>query len=515
MKTFISFQVTMVSMCSTKKTDKTLTNFHELHLTEKNVFLKEFRNEVATKIQNSDKQGSTFSDAISSLKINAQSAHDALEDPVTRLLMESGQKFDLFILGWTYNDFLLGIAAHFKCPSIVFHTVATTKSIRDFVASPTAVQNNQASAIVHRQTEITFFKRISFLWEHAVEFVMMEFYNCFVLRPYYNQHFPATKNYPSFRDVKRNVSLVFVGHHFSQGAIRPTVPNLIEIGGIQIKTEPDPLPPTIEEFLRNATDGAILFSLGTNVNSVDFASEKLEAILRVFSRLSQKVIWKWDGDVLPRNKSDNVLMAKWLPQDDILAHPNIRLFISHCGLGGVTEALFHGVPILGIPFIYDQHMNANKIAEEGWSIHLPYDNITTDSFSTAVNAMLFNQSYTTKVKELSKLYRDRPQSALDTAIYWTEYVIRHRGASHLQTPQVQMNFIQRNSLDVVAFLVLLVFFGYKAIKFLLLRISPAKLIIILALFIYVDKVYNFLAVDIIVSAMPLQENVDQTLYYVN
>lgn len=492
----------MVSMCSTKKTNETIPNFHEYHLTEKNVLLKEFRNEVATKIKNSDRQGSTFSDAISSLKINALSAHEALEDPVTRLLLTSGQKFDLFILGWTYNDFLLGIAAHFQCPSIVLHTVATTKSIRDFVASPSAVQNNQAWAIVHRQTEITFLKRISFLWEHIVEFFMIEFYNQFVLRPYYNQHFPSAKNYPTFREAKRNVSLVFVGHHFSQGAIRPNVPNLIEIGGIQIKKESDPLPPVIEEFLRNTDDhGAILFSLGTNVNSADFASEKLSAILRVFSRLNQKVIWKWDGDVIPRNKSDNVLMVKWVPQDDLLAHPNIRLFISHCGLGGVTEALYHGVPILGIPFIYDQHMNANKIAEEGWSIHLPYDNITAHTFSKAVNEMLFNRTYEIKVKELSKLYRDRPQSALDTAIYWTEYVIRHRGAPHMQTPQVQMNFIQRNSLDIVALLILSILFGYKAVKMLLLRVSASKLIIILGLFIYVDRVFQFIAVDIIVSAM--------------
>lgn len=488
-------------MCSTKSTGIATPNFHELHLTDKNVFLKNFRTEVSSKIKNADRQGSTLSDAVSSLKINAQSAHDALEDPVTKFLLASGQTFDLFILGWTYNDFLLGIAAHFKCPSIVFHTVATTKTIRDFVASPTAIENNQASAIVHRRTEITLRKRLSFWWEHIVEFFMMEVYDHFVLRPYYNQHFPAEDNYPSYRDVKRNVSLVFVGHHFSQGAIRPNVPNLIEIGGIQIKNQPDPLPPMFDEFLRNATDhGAILFSLGTNVNSTDFSSEKLEAILQVFARLQQKVIWKWEGDEIPRNKSDNVLMVKWMPQDDILAHPNVRLFISHCGLGGVTEALFHGVPILGIPFIYDQHMNANKIAEEGWSIHLPYDNITTESFSSAVNSMLLNPMYSTRVKELSKLYRDRPQTALDTAIYWTEYVLRHSGAPHIQTPQVQMTFIERNSLDIAALLVLLIILGYKTIRFLLLRMSASKLVIILGLFLYVDRVYDFIAVDIIVSA---------------
>lgn len=491
----------MVSLCSLKENNEAIPNYHHLRLKDTNVHLKNFRNEVRNKIQNSNKQSSKFSDAIKGIEINTQSAHDALEDPVTKDLLESGQRFDLFILGWTYNDFLLGIAAHFKCPSIVFHTVASTKTVRDFVGSPAAVQSNYASAIVHGQTEITYLRRILFFFEHAIEFAMVHFYNYFVLRPYYNQHFPATKNYPSFSDVKRNVSLVFVGHHFSQGAIRPSVPNLIEIGGIQIKNEPDSLPQKIKEFLKNTNDhGVILFSLGTNINSADFAWEKLSPILHVFSTLKQKVIWKWDGDEIPSNKPENVLMEKWVPQDDLLAHPNIRLFISHCGLGSVTEAIFHGVPILGIPFIYDQHINAIKIAEEGWALHLPYDNITVDSFSTAVKEMLSNRQYALKVKQLSAVYRDRPQTALETAIYWTEYVIRHRGAPHMQIPLVHMNFIQQNSLDVIAFFGLVIFLGYKIFTNLLRRVSPSKLFIIFVLFFYIDRVFDFVAIDIIVNA---------------
>lgn len=495
----------MASMCSVKNRTNTLPNYHEIHLTEKNVFLDEYRNEVASNMKNSDEKA--YLNVIRSLKINAESSHKALEDPETQLLLSSGQTFDLFILGWQHNDFLLGIAAHFKCPSIVFYTMGTTKTIRDFVASPSSVQNNRVSAIVHRKAELTFAKRLSYMWEHVIEFLLLEFYDYFVFPSYYEQHFPSSSHYPSYREVKQNVSLVFTCHHFSQGALRPTVPNLIEVGGIHIKKKPDPLPPAIYEFLRNTNDyGVILFSLGTNVNSADFASEKVDAILRVFAGMRQKVIWKWESNDIPQSKSDNVLMTKWVPQEDILAHPNMRLFISHCGLGGVTEALFHGVPILGIPFIYDQHVNAINIADEGWSIHLPYDSITIESFSLAVNEMLSNQSYTIRVKELSKLYRDRPQTALDTAIYWTEYVMRHRGAAHLQMPQVKMNFIQRHSLDVVAFFVFIVFFVYKGIRLLISRIPASQLIMVAGLLIYVDRIYDFMAVDIIVGATSFRES---------
>jgi len=44
-------------------------------------------------------------------------------------------------------------------------------------------------------------------------------------------------------------------------------------------------------------------------------------------------------------------------------------------------------------------------------------------------------------------------SPLDTAVYWTEYVIRHKGAAHLKTVAVDMPWYQYLLLDVLAFLV--------------------------------------------------------------
>ena len=64
----------------------------------------------------------------------------------------------------------------------------------------------------------------------------------------------------------------------------------------------------------------------------------------------------------------------------------------------------------------------------------------------------FSFRYSNTVKKISELYRDRPATAMETAVYWTEYVIRHRGAKHMRYPAADLNFFQYYSLDVFAFL---------------------------------------------------------------
>ena len=44
---------------------------------------------------------------------------------------------------------------------------------------------------------------------------------------------------------------------------------------------------------------------------------KRNAFLGAFSKLKQRVLWKWESDTLPGQPS-NVKLGKWLPQSDIL-----------------------------------------------------------------------------------------------------------------------------------------------------------------------------------------------------
>lgn len=54
---------------------------------------------------------------------------------------------------------------------------------------------------------------------------------------------------------------------------------------------------------------------------------------------------------------------------------------------------------------------------------------------------------------MSSVFHDRPMSAIDTAVYWVEYVIRHKGAHHLRSPAVDLKWYQYYLLDVFAFFI--------------------------------------------------------------
>lgn len=58
--------------------------------------------------------------------------------------------------------------------------------------------------------------------------------------------------------------------------------------------------------------------------------------------------------------------------------------------------------------------------------------------------------YKNNMQRLSELHRDRPLSALDTAVFWVEFVMKHGGARHLRLASRDLNWVQYHSLDVAA-----------------------------------------------------------------
>ena len=61
------------------------------------------------------------------------------------------------------------------------------------------------------------------------------------------------------------------------------------------------------------------------------------------------------------------LIVTWSPQLEVLAHPAVGCFVTHCGWNSTTEALSAGVPMVAMPQWSDQPMNA-KYIEDVWRV---------------------------------------------------------------------------------------------------------------------------------------------------
>ncbi|XP_017056581.2 UDP-glycosyltransferase UGT5 [Drosophila ficusphila] len=391
----------------------------------------------------------TMKSIFSSLSLLIDKQVDVLEDKrFQELYLNKGNKFDVVFVGFFFNTYQVALGARFNCPVIASWPGPPMIMVNEVLGNPELLSVPQSHISVAPGKAMDFKQRVQnfvgTLGFNALGLFLHHKYNRF-----YDRLWGKDKSMPSFEEAQRNVSLAFCnGHGISEGPIRPNVPGIIEIGGIQVKGKADPLPEDIKEFLDKGKHGAILFSLGSNLKGEHIQPEVVETIFKGLSSVKQQVIWKWDDLKNIPGKSENILYKKWLPQDDILAHPKIKLFITHAGKGGVAEAQYHGVPMLALPVFADQPGNADKLVESGYGLQLALTSLEVDEFKAAIKEIIENPKFAQKLKAFSKLYRDRPMTAQESVVYWTEYVIRHHGAAHMQSPLVHMNFIASNNLDV-------------------------------------------------------------------
>ena len=57
----------------------------------------------------------------------------------------------------------------------------------------------------------------------------------------------------------------------------------------------------------------------------------------------------------------------WLPQNELLAHDDIKAFVSHVGHNSLCEAAYHGVPVVAFP-LFAEHATAKKAANFGFGL---------------------------------------------------------------------------------------------------------------------------------------------------
>ncbi|XP_014345483.1 2-hydroxyacylsphingosine 1-beta-galactosyltransferase [Latimeria chalumnae] len=231
---------------------------------------------------------------------------------------------------------------------------------------------------------------------------------------------------------------------------RPTLPNVVYVGGILTKP-PNPLPEDFQSWTDDAENGFVLVSFGAGVKylSEDIAHKLAGAL----ARLPQNVIWKFSG-TKPKNLGNNTKLVEWLPQNDLLGHSNIKVFLSHGGLNGIYEAMYHGVPVVGIPLFGDHYDTMTRVQAKGMGILLEWKKMTEDNLYEAMVKVIKDSSFRQRAQQLSEIHKDQPGHPVSRTIYWIDYILRHSGAEHLRASVYNIPLYQYFLLDVVVVTVL-------------------------------------------------------------
>uniref|UniRef100_A0A2H1X1Y8 SFRICE_017750 n=1 Tax=Spodoptera frugiperda TaxID=7108 RepID=A0A2H1X1Y8_SPOFR len=374
---------------------------------------------------------------------------------VQKLMKDPQQKFDVIIVEYIFTDVFSALSAIYQCPFIWFSTIGPHWMVLNLVHGPLNPAYN-TDFLQARVPPFQFLGRVEELWtqlkglyRHKFDFYYEE------ERIYQNRIVPILqeqgKPVLDFNVIKYNASLLLGNSQVALGDAVPLPPNYKHIGGFHIDEEVKPLPENLQKIMDEAEHGVIYFSMGSNLKSKTMPNELKKGLLEVFGSLKQTVLWKFEENLLNRPK--NVHILQWAPQQSILAHPNLVLFVTHGGLLSLTEAVHFGVPVIAIPVFSDQFLNANQAQHKGIGeqIDLSY-NLDKDLKVTLDKVLDDLPKYTARAKEVSAAYRDNPIKPGQELNFWVEHVVRTRGAPHLRSVALQVPLYQQAYLDLLAVL---------------------------------------------------------------
>ncbi|XP_018569262.1 UDP-glucuronosyltransferase 2B7 [Anoplophora glabripennis] len=384
-----------------------------------------------------------FSCLICSHSYHSKGFHTLLNYP-------SDFKFDLIIIDMSMSACFYPFIQKFKYPP----TIGTTA----FLLPPhlSGVFGNELHPSYIPFYHLQFTEDMSF-FERVVNYVVT--YANYLTETYLKNELEklARETFPdmnSMQTLERHISLLLCNLNFVVNQPQSVTSNIIPVGGLHIKPSKK-LPTDLQTIMDDAKDGVILFCLGTNARSDKLGTGIIQSLLKAFGQLKQTVIWKFESGL--ENVPKNVVIRQWLPQGSILSHPNTRLFISHGGALSTQEAAYFGIPVIGMPFFIDQRITVNDIVKRKLGLRMDSQSVTTQLVLDNVNEILKNPTYSNNMKEISKRMRDQQNTPLETAVFWSEYAMRHNGTNFLSPRSRDMSFFVASSTDVQLFLLFLLF----------------------------------------------------------
>ncbi|XP_065896630.1 UDP-glucuronosyltransferase 2B31-like [Dysidea avara] len=237
-----------------------------------------------------------------------------------------------------------------------------------------------------------------------------------------------------------------------------------------LMSSPPPIDEEMSGWLNTKEKKSVVYiSMGTTAFiSVKMAKALVEGILPT----RYDVVWslrKSNHDVLKEFtlEKKRFCISSWVPQQSLLEHPAVAIAILHCGMNGLQETLFHGIPVICIPYAFDQYELATRLNSFGAGIGLTRTNISAQIITNAVTSISESKEYFKQARKIRKMHMFA--GGVKTAANLVEFY-SDIGYNHLVPAYIKYgwSWVQYYNFDVYCLLLildcLLIYCSYKLVK---------------------------------------------------
>uniref|UniRef100_A0A0N5B5A4 glucuronosyltransferase n=1 Tax=Strongyloides papillosus TaxID=174720 RepID=A0A0N5B5A4_STREA len=249
----------------------------------------------------------------------------------------------------------------------------------------------------------------------------------------------------------------------------PKAPKMIEISGLGI-----PKHKSLDEYwdnIMNLRKNTILISFGSFAKSSKMPKEMKQSIMETIKKFPDTTfIWKYETPEDGFGKNiENLILNKWVPQNDLLNDKRLSLFISHGGINSCNEIAYAGIKALLVPIFGDQFRNAKLVEKRNIGKVMEKKKLSDPkAFESMIRELLTNEDYTKNAKRTSNLLKNSPLHSVELLTKVVEFTAEFGPFPDLDMASRNMSIIEYYNLDIVvpilAFLLLCVVLFYYCVS---------------------------------------------------
>ncbi|XP_055384252.1 UDP-glycosyltransferase UGT5 [Condylostylus longicornis] len=380
---------------------------------------------------------------------------------IKELITNSENKFDVIIGDIFLGDAYLGFTYRFQCPLVIISPTGNNRWIDEMIGNPITAARNPSNFLPLTE-EMNFFERTQNTLMSIFEKFSYNFFHIMYQEKIYQKCFKdKEKKIPALKTLIDNIDLVLLNSNPVTQQPNAFLPHVKEVGGAHInhyQGKEIRLPNDVLNFIEESFNDVIYINIGGNSNTSELPEEKFKELLKLINELEKmnlRIILRWEN-FKTSIKSNNLYVKYWLPQQEILAHSKVKLFITTGGSMSIMEAVFYEKLIICIPILPQHEVNIKRIKSQGYGAIIEnYEHLNAASILSKIKNLINNETYYENNKKISQKFKNVPNNPMNLSTYLIELLIKEKRFDYLKSSYyIQMNFIQKELIDVMLIILL-------------------------------------------------------------